>query len=176
MFGNKKRNSACKRHWSHLQKGSTEISTRSTFVLICRSEHIVYVKYSAWQRILLNQQITSVVRQNGFFYGSIIIWQHVWYNPYWTRGVKHYAPFSTGHDLHMSRTMTKGGLNESSERITPSMLSSNYGSIKIHFIKQPIESWGFRVLWHAENLHMTKSFDPCQPAQSAQADMSRYFT
>ena len=31
------------------------------------------------------------------------------------------------------------------------------------------------VLWHAERLKTAKSFGPCQPAQSAQADMCRYF-
>ena len=30
-------------------------------------------------------------------------------------------------------------------------------------------------LGHAENLQLTKSFDSCQPARTAQADMDRYF-
>ena len=32
------------------------------------------------------------------------------------------------------------------------------------------------VLWYAENLKIAKSFDPCQPARIAQADMGRYFS
>ena len=38
------------------------------------------------------------------------------------------------------------------------------------------ESRGLVILWHAENLKIAKSFGPCQPARTAQADMRRYFS
>ena len=44
-----------------------------------------------------------------------------------------------------------------------------------HFVKQPTGAQDKVILWHAENLKIAESFDPCQPARTAQADMYRYF-
>ena len=53
----------------------------------------------------------------------------------------------------------------------------NYGSIKSIFSnKKTTNSWCRMDIWHAEILKIAKSFGPCQPAQTAQADMGRYFS
>ena len=38
------------------------------------------------------------------------------------------------------------------------------------------ESRGVTVLGHSENLQIAKIIDPCQPARTAQADVSRFFS
>ena len=68
------------------------------------------------------------------------------------------------------------GLNTSPQCIVQIMISPNYGSIKIHFVKQPTGLWGTTILWVPKNLKIEKSIDPCQPALPAQADISRYFS
>ena len=55
-------------------------------------------------------------------------------------------------------------------------MSPNYGSIKVHLVKQPTELCCRMIHYHAENPKLAKSFGPCQPAWTAQADVGRYFS
>ena len=54
--------------------------------------------------------------------------------------------------------------------------SYNYGSIKVHFIKQPTRAWCRIVFRHTENWKMRKSFGPHEPVVSADSHLLILFT
>ena len=77
----------------------------------------------------------------------------------------------------MSYALSKGGISYISPiPHIPSKSLRDYGYIKVYVFKSPTDSSCRIVHLNAEKLKIANSFDPCQPARTAQADMNRYFS
>ena len=76
-----------------------------------------------------------------------------------------------------SHAFAKGGLMRPVNAVYKGrQFMSNFGSKKIRFVKQATEPCCRTAYRHKENLKITKRIGPCQPAQTAQVDMSQGFS
>ena len=81
--------------------------------------------------------------------------------------------------VYMSYAPTKRGLKHLCNGFLLCRTSAYHMPIKSILLKKKkirMNQDRRTVLRHVENLKVAKNIDPCQPAQSAQADMCRYFS